>query len=81
MLKPYAYTEREGSHWIDWVGPGVADEALQHRTRANRGVVWIGGRNVHSLAFGVPVWRDFPRWDCINGWTMPIKPGRPRKHG
>ena len=88
-IKPMYYASTEGGMWFKWT-----DKAIDI-TELNNYIIPIGthptaiiiplddqtGIQVHALAFGDPAigWGEFPRWDCINGWTMPIEEHAPKE--
>ena len=77
-LQPMHYTSAEGGHWKMWP-PWVSfsPDVLALRDPKDVEASPRDGRTpaeplrVHSLAFGDGTrgHGNFPRWDCVNGWT------------
>lgn len=71
ILRPIAFTAKDGGKWLPWMGECVSEEILADRaayTKHNRNPVatlWQGTQRIklHSLKFA-----DGREWDCINGW-------------
>ena len=83
---PTHYTVNEGGTWRKLQECTVKEDELNElKGKANilnrvpvKLHMWAGViiLNIHSLAFHNPIdipTGGFARWDCLNGWTTPIK--------
>lgn len=72
-IYPFAFTEKEGGEYIPWDGSSIDTKQLNQIRDINFSI--INGFRVHSLCFENPAagLGNFPRWDCVNGWTTTIK--------
>ena len=71
MIKPKYATIFQGGIWYDWKSGEFATELLDNRGKYS---VIINGQSIHSFAFENPAGcSKLARWDCINGWTVPLE--------
>ena len=79
MQQPTHYTTIEGGGWKAWPSWVSFNSEVLNLRNSERieasptdGRLPSGPLRVHSLAFADPEggFGDFPRWDCINGWTQ-----------
>lgn len=66
---PLFFATNEGGHWFPWTHGSVTQKQLEMRDPK---FVEIANQPVHSFRFS-ELGTDGPRWDCLNGWTQPIK--------
>lgn len=71
-MKPTHYTAREGGTYERW--PDELDFKMEWLKLADKHSVSMGSIKIHSLTFDNPAmgYGNFPRWDCLNGWTTTI---------
>lgn len=78
-IYPTHYTTHDGGDWLRW-NFGAIEKLPVIVERDNRTTRIVTAQyglkvRVHSLALDNPAKGvgNFPRWDCINGWTTPPK--------